>query len=94
MIGASGQRQPIRDGHRNAADTTQAMSDDVFRKLLDQLSPREREVLKERFGIEIDQHTDLDEIARRFEITRQRIREIEERALQELSEDPNPDSAA
>jgi RNA polymerase primary sigma factor len=55
-----------------------------IRKALATLSPREERVLRLRFGIgETSDHT-LDEISRDFALTRERIRQIEARALQKL----------
>ena len=55
-----------------------------MRKLLATLSPREERVLRMRYGIgEKSAHT-LDEISRDFSLTRERIRQIEARALQKL----------
>jgi RNA polymerase primary sigma factor len=55
-----------------------------IRKALATLSPREERVLRLRFGIgEASDHT-LDEISRDFALTRERIRQIEARALQKL----------
>jgi RNA polymerase primary sigma factor len=55
-----------------------------IRKALATLSPREERVLRLRFGIgEPSDHT-LDEISRDFALTRERIRQIEARALQKL----------
>lgn len=54
------------------------------RKVLALLTPREEKVLRMRFGIgEKKDHT-LDEISRDFKITRERIRQIEARALKKL----------
>jgi RNA polymerase primary sigma factor len=54
------------------------------RKVLALLTPREEKVLRMRFGIgEKKDHT-LDEISHDFKITRERIRQIEARALQKL----------
>ncbi|MEJ2167297.1 MAG: sigma-70 family RNA polymerase sigma factor [Desulfobacterales bacterium] len=55
-----------------------------IRKALATLSPREERVLRLRFGIgEATDHT-LDEISRDFALTRERIRQIEAKALQKL----------
>lgn len=48
------------------------------------LSHREREVLKMRFGIGYDDSLTLDEIGRKFSLTRERIRQIEKKALVRL----------
>ena len=55
-----------------------------MRKILAVLTPREEKVLRLRFGIgEKTDHT-LDEISQEFDLTRERIRQIEARALQKL----------
>ena len=55
-----------------------------LRKVLAVLTPREEKVLRLRFGIgEKTDHT-LDEISQEFDLTRERIRQIEARALQKL----------
>ena len=57
-----------------------------MRKVLAVLTPREEKVLRLRFGIgEKTDHT-LDEISREFDLTRERIRQIEARALQKLQQ--------
>ena len=54
------------------------------RKVLSVLTPREEKILRMRFGIgEKTDHT-LDEISQAFDLTRERIRQIEARALQKL----------
>ena len=61
---------------RNLAEQT--------RKVLSVLTPREEKILRMRFGIgEKTDHT-LDEISQAFNLTRERIRQIEARALQKL----------
>jgi RNA polymerase primary sigma factor len=62
--------------HANLAENT--------RKVLGTLSPREEQVLKMRFGIgERANHT-LEEVGQDFEVTRERIRQIEAKALRKL----------
>ena len=57
---------------------------DQTRKVLSTLSPREEKVLRMRFGIgEKSDHT-LEEVGRDFEVTRERIRQIEAKALRKL----------
>ncbi len=53
-------------------------------EVLDQLSMREREVLKLRFGIDRDETYTLEQLGKRFKVTRERIRQIEIRALNKL----------
>jgi RNA polymerase sigma factor (sigma-70 family) len=53
-------------------------------KLLAFLNPREREILSLRFGLAGDQPLTLDEVGRQFNVTRERIRQIEAKALTKL----------
>ena len=53
-------------------------------EVLKSLSPREREVIEMRFGLCDGQSRTLDEVARRYGITRERIRQIESRGLLKL----------
>ena len=54
------------------------------RKVLSTLTPREEKVLRMRFGIgEKSDHT-LEEVGQDFEVTRERIRQIEAKALRKL----------
>lgn len=61
---------------------------DRIGEVLKSLSPREREVIELRFGL-VDGHPrTLDEVARRYGITRERIRQIESRGLLKLRQQP------
>ena len=53
-------------------------------EMLDALSPREREVLYYRFGIEDGRAYTLEEVGKKFGVTRERIRQIEAKALRKL----------
>lgn len=57
-----------------------------IRDALNILTPREEEIIRLRFGIDQDGTYTLDEIGRRFDLTRERIRQIEKRALEKLAE--------
>ena len=48
------------------------------------LDPRERRILRLRFGLETGTEQTLEEISERFELTRERIRQIEAKALEKL----------
>jgi len=62
---------------------TQDLTNQVERAL-STLSPKEKEILRLRFGIgEAGEHT-LEEVGRRFSVTRERIRQIETKALRKL----------
>ncbi len=52
--------------------------------VLQALTPREREVLRLRFGFEDGQNYTLEEVGQRFGVTRERIRQIEVKALRKL----------
>ncbi|MDD9371523.1 MAG: sigma-70 family RNA polymerase sigma factor [Acidimicrobiales bacterium] len=61
-----------------------AIERDDLRSLLAQLDEREREILALRFGLADDRPLTLDEVGRRFNLTRERIRQIEAKALTKL----------
>ena len=52
--------------------------------MLDSLTPRERRVLQLRFGLEDGRSRTLEEVGREFNVTRERIRQIEAKALRKL----------
>ena len=54
------------------------------RGVLDRLSLREQEVIKRRFGIDHESGCSLEELGRRFKVSRERIRQIEVRAIRKL----------
>lgn len=54
------------------------------RSILDTLSPREASVLRLRFGIDSDSDHTLEEVGKKFTVTRERIRQIEAKALRKL----------
>ena len=51
---------------------------------LGELDPRERRILRLRFGLETGNEQTLEEISKRFKLTRERIRQIEARAIEKL----------
>jgi RNA polymerase primary sigma factor len=61
-----------------------SLARDDLQTLLDYLNPREREILSLRFGLAGDQPLTLDEVGRQFNVTRERIRQIEAKALTKL----------
>ena len=52
--------------------------------MLDTLTPREAKVLRMRFGIEMNTDHTLEEVGKQFDVTRERIRQIEAKALRKL----------
>jgi len=56
----------------------------AVQELLDGLTPRENKILCMRFGIGLTQEYTLDEIAPMFEVTRERIRQIEAKAMRKI----------
>ncbi|HEY1051829.1 MAG TPA: RNA polymerase sigma factor RpoD [Prosthecobacter sp.] len=57
---------------------------DKLRDVLDTLNPREREVLEQRFGLSDGAGRTLEEVGKQFQVTRERIRQIEAKALRKL----------
>ncbi len=57
---------------------------DVVKDILDGLTPREAKVLRMRFGIEMAIDHTLEEVGKQFDVTRERIRQIEAKALRKL----------
>jgi len=63
------------------------MKEDLHNRLimaLETLTPREQKVVKMRFGIDLDRTYTLEEIGKEFGITRERIRQIEAKAIKKL----------
>jgi RNA polymerase primary sigma factor len=57
---------------------------EATKEVLDTLTPREAKVLRMRFGIEINADYTLEEVGKQFDVTRERIRQIEAKALRKL----------
>jgi RNA polymerase primary sigma factor len=57
---------------------------DVVKDILDSLTPREAKVLRMRFGIEMSTDHTLEEVGKQFDVTRERIRQIESKAVRKL----------
>jgi RNA polymerase primary sigma factor len=57
---------------------------DVVKDILDSLTPREAKVLRMRFGIEMQSDHTLEEVGKQFDVTRERIRQIEAKAIRKL----------
>ena len=76
----------IEDG--NTLEPIEAAVYDSLRNvtadILDSLTPREAKVLRMRFGIEMNTDHTLEEVGKQFDVTRERIRQIEAKALRKL----------
>ena len=57
---------------------------DALSKVLETLSPRERKVLVMRFGLDDGKPKTLEEVGKEFKVTRERIRQIEAKAIRKL----------
>jgi RNA polymerase primary sigma factor len=71
--------EPLPD---EAVDTT--LRSETLQKILSQLAPRERLVLELRYGLNGERPRTLDEVGRAFNVTRERIRQIENQTLKKL----------
>jgi RNA polymerase primary sigma factor len=57
---------------------------EATREVLENLTPREAKVLRMRFGIDMNTDHTLEEVGKQFDVTRERIRQIEAKALRKL----------
>jgi RNA polymerase primary sigma factor len=55
-----------------------------MQRVLDSLTPREAKVIRMRFGIGMNTDHTLEEVGKQFDVTRERIRQIEAKALRKL----------
>jgi RNA polymerase primary sigma factor len=73
---------------RNALSPTEAVINnnlrDTTQQVLNTLTPREESIIKMRFGLEDGTEHTLEEVGQRFQVTRERIRQIEAKALRKL----------
>ncbi len=68
-----------------AADAVeQAQFRDVVAQLLSELTPREAAVVRMRYGIDVGEARTLEEVGAQYELTRERVRQIEVKALRKL----------
>jgi len=57
---------------------------ETVREMLGTLTPREAKVLRMRFGLSMNTDHTLEEVGKQFDVTRERIRQIEAKALRKL----------
>jgi RNA polymerase primary sigma factor len=67
-----------------ADETSRQLLREQMKDILDSLSPRERHVLRLRFGLDDGQTYTLEEVGQKFGVTRERVRQIEAKALRKL----------
>ena len=75
---------PDEDAPAPIDSAMKAVFKDELNKALELLPEREREVLKFRYGVGYDRSHTLEEVGRQFKVTRERIRQIEAKALRKL----------
>ncbi|HPO68155.1 MAG TPA: sigma-70 family RNA polymerase sigma factor [Candidatus Pacearchaeota archaeon] len=66
--------------------TARSLLKDRFNEILVDLTPREQKILSMRFGLEDGVTHTLEEVGKEFKVTRERIRQIEAKALQKIRE--------
>jgi RNA polymerase primary sigma factor len=62
----------------------QASMRNVVKEVLDSLTPREAKVLRMRYGVEMSSDHTLEEVGKQFDVTRERVRQIEAKAMSKL----------
>ncbi len=70
--------------HRPDISTAEGLLREDVNKILNQLNPRERDIVYLRFGLEDGRPRTLEEVGRLFNITRERVRQIEHKAFRKL----------
>ena len=67
-----------------AQETSRRILVDQIRSILDDLSPKERKILEMRHGLMDGIYHTLEEVGKEFGVTRERIRQIEAKALEKI----------
>jgi len=71
---------------QRSAEAVKFNPQEIIGQILKNLNPREGEVLSLRYGFKDNQKKTLEEIGKKFQVTRERIRQIEAKALKKLKE--------
>ena len=81
----------IEDVKNVAPDRAAALKllKDYVKKIVENLSPREQKILEMRFGLSDGVAHTLEEVGQEFDVTRERIRQIEAKALERIKKDEN-----
>ena len=75
---------PDDDAPASADAASHTLLKETLSSVLDSLTPREEKVLRLRFGLEDGRSRTLEEVGKEFNVTRERIRQIEAKALRKL----------
>ena len=81
-------KELIPDENSSTADSIVAGTNlsERLEEALSRLNPREEQIVRMRFGIGYETEYTLDQVGRQFNLTRERIRQIERRALEKIEE--------
>jgi RNA polymerase primary sigma factor len=77
------------NGSKPLEEVTNNVLRDALEAALVNLSPREQDILRMRFGFGVKSDHTLEEVGKRFDVTRERIRQIEAKALKSIKESEN-----
>jgi RNA polymerase primary sigma factor len=89
-LGASDDTNPVAEVVADASAAApfdhlvKASDTELLREIFATLAPREKAILSMRFGLEDDTPRTLEEVGARFGVTRERIRQIQNEAIQKL----------
>jgi len=75
---------PATDAQNPVIEATKGALRDELMIALDELTPREKDVVMLRYGLDGDEPRTLEEVGRALEVTRERVRQIESSALGKL----------
>lgn len=73
-----------KDSESPVEYTTKSLKRDALMEIMKDLTPREEQVLRLRYGLDDNRPRTLEEVGRQFNVTRERIRQIEAKAIRKL----------